>query len=221
MKKSFKSLLPAFILFLFYGTAFGGSMPFDIGHITHFLTNSTYFNDDGNGNYFEALNSYNFSGQWDYTAIAFESGNINWVKEATSGPETFTTAAPTGFGIYDTVNFDNANLYFSDTDNPINLGLDSFSINSDYFRVYRLLNDSNPLNYFNNGKEITLSAGTLIVGFNDNYIYSSTETQNNDSDFDDIIVAMGPAPVPEPATMLLLGTGLLGIAGIGRKKLKK
>jgi hypothetical protein len=32
---------------------------------------------------------------------------------------------------------------------------------------------------------------------------------------------LGPSPIPEPATLFLLGSGLVGLAGFGRKKFKK
>jgi len=56
-----------------------------------------------------------------------------------------------------------------------------------------------------------ISGTSLLSG--DEIAFHWGQTCQND-------VIEGSAPVPEPATMLLLGVGLIGLAGFGRKKIK-
>ena len=93
--------------------------------------------------------------------------------------------------------------------------------------TYTMVTDRAPVYgvfYVDDGKD----GGQDVVAWSNALNYSDYKTKVTDLTFTDFIVRpdsmgmhSGGDPIPEPATLLLLGSGLIGIAVSGKKRFKK
>ncbi len=130
-------------------------------------------------------------------------------------------AAGNVLGWYDVANSDNATPIFTGSD-ASGASYDKDFVGPVTFGFY-LDPNGDSTNRMYSGMTPDQAVIYKVLEFDNEYIvgFEDLLLQGSDRDYQDLIARAQVAPVPEPGTIILLGTGLIGLAGLGRKKFKR
>ena len=176
---------------------------------------STWYKTDGGAVYVEIRyagynQAFGYSEDGGTTLVElFGFGAIQWGEN-----DLYTTLNTTGSFIW-YEQYDDYDL--DQTANGTWYSLDNLNIDgqNDHFVAFSV--PSGLVNYYNSHNEV------LQPDLNDNvYLLAFEDLNLGDQDYNDLVVLVDEvAPISEPATMLLFGSGLIGLAALGRKKIFK